>query len=285
MIGKPYLINLACTGLVPTRALSPHVPLNHNEIVDEVGRALELGVQMFHLHARDADGKHTGDPEPYGRMIEAIRELPGGRHAILCVTTSGRYGADVESRSRVLELDRSMKPDMASLTLSSLNFVQQASMNEPATIRELARRMKSTGIMPELEVFDLGMANFLHVLRKEGLLGDCGYVNLLLGNIAGAQMDPLHYAALRTQIPPAYISAVAGIGGAQLSANVYGLLHADGVRVGLEDSIWYDHARTRLASNRDLVQRVIRLAIELERPLARVEDLRKQLKLPSERHA
>ncbi len=72
---KELIVNLACTGVIPTRAMSPHVPLQHAEIVADVAACLDLGVQMFHLHARDADGLQVSDPEPYGRLIEAIRRL------------------------------------------------------------------------------------------------------------------------------------------------------------------------------------------------------------------
>jgi uncharacterized protein (DUF849 family) len=257
--------------------MSPHVPLTHAEIIDDVARVLEQGVQMVHLHARDSAGLQTGDPEPYGRLIEAIRQLPGGRDAVLCVTTSGRKSADFELRARVLSLDGAAKPDMASLTLSSLNFVQSASINAPDTIRSLAARMQRQNIRPELEVFDLGMANFIKVLLKEGLLSAPLYVNVLLGNIAGAQADALHLAAILAALPDGCIVSVAGVGLCQLTANGLGLLLTDGVRVGLEDNLWFDTARSVKASNAALVERVLRLAAELERPLATRAETRKRL--------
>jgi 3-keto-5-aminohexanoate cleavage enzyme len=273
------IINLACTGVIPTRAMSPHVPLQHDEIVADVAAGLEQGVQMFHLHARDADGQQVSDPEPYGRLIETVRRLSGGREAILCVTTSGRKQADFESRARVLDLDGDMKPDMASLTLSSLNFVQSASINAPDTIRRLAARMQERGIRPELEIFDIGMANFARVLRREGLLTGPLYANVLLGNIAGAQASALDLAAIQAAIPEGTITALAGIGRHQLGASLLGLLYGDGVRTGLEDNLWYDHERTVPASNRSLVSRIKRLADELGRPLAGRPQLRTRLGL------
>jgi 3-keto-5-aminohexanoate cleavage enzyme len=275
----PYIINLAGTGLVPTHSMNPHVPLSHDEIVDDVARCLELGVQIVHLHARDKEGHHSADPERYGRLIEAIRMLPGGREVILCVSTSGRQDASFESRARVLELDGLMKPDMASLTLSSLNFIQQASINQPQTIRRLAQRMLEQGIRPELEIFDLGMANFLQVLIREGLVVGPFYANLLLGNIAGAQVDELQLAVMRSLLPDGAVCSVAGIGRQQLRANMMGLLSADGVRVGLEDNLWMDAGRTELADNPKLIQRIKRIAAELERPLADCSAVRQRLGL------
>lgn len=266
-VGLPLIVNLACTGVIPSRATSAHVPIAHDEIVADIARALALGVQIVHLHARDAEGVQTADPAPYGRLVEAIRALPGGRELIIGVTTSGRQDASFESRARVLDLDGDGRPDMASLTLSSLNFVQSASVNQPDTIRGLARRMLERGIKPELEVFDAGMANFARVLLDEGLIKAPLYVNVLLGNIAGAQPDLIQLAAILVALPPGCVVAIAGLGRFQLGANGLGLLMADGVRVGLEDNLWQDQQRTTAASNASLLQRVIVQAASFERSL------------------
>lgn len=278
-VSQPFIVNLACTGVVPTRAMSPHVPLSHDEIVADVGRCLERGVQMVHLHARDGSGVQTGEPGPYGRLIESIRALPGGGELVICVTTSGRMDAGFESRARVLDLSGAARPDMASLTLSSLNFVQSASVNAPDTIRGLARRMQERGIRPELEVFDVGMANFARVLLNEGLVEPPLYVNVLLGNIAGAQPDLIQLAAILAALPPDCVVSIAGIGRFQLGSNAMGLLVADGVRVGLEDNLWFDQQRAVPASNDALVERVVALAAMLERPLMPRSEVRRMLGL------
>lgn len=276
-VGLPLIVNLACTGVIPTRAMSAHVPIAHEEIVEDVARALELGVQMVHLHARDAEGVQTANPQPYGRLVEAIRALPGGKELVIGVTTSGRQDASFESRARVLDLDGGAKPDMASLTLSSLNFVQSASVNQPDTIRRLAQRMLERGIKPELEVFDVGMANFARVLLNEGLIEAPLYVNVLLGNIAGAQPDLIQLAAIIAALPPGCVVAIAGLGRFQLGANGLGLLVADGVRVGLEDNLWQDQRRSTAASNVSLVQRVIAQAALFERSLLSRTEVRGRL--------
>lgn len=265
--GSPFIVNLACTGVIPTRGMSAAVPLTHEEIVADVASAMEARVQMVHLHARDGAGVQTSEPEPYARLVESIRALPGGADLVIGITTSGRIDASFEARSRVLDLDGAAKPDMASLTLGSLNFMQSASVNEPATIRRLAARMQERGIRPELEVFDLGMANFARVLLAEGLLTAPLYVNVLLGNVGGAQADALQLAAILAALPPGCVICIAGLGRFQLPANGLGLLMADGVRTGLEDNLWLDSARTLPASNRQLVDRVIATAGLFQRAL------------------
>ena len=279
LIGHPLTINLACTGVIPTRSMSAHVPITHNEIVEDVARCMELGVQMVHLHARDADGVQTADPERYGRLVESVRALPDGQALIIGVTTSGRDDPTFESRARVLDLSGAAKPDMASLTLSSLNFAQAASLNQPDTIRRLAQRMKERGIKPELEVFDIGMANFARVLCHEGLVEAPLYVNVLLGNIAGAQPDLIQLAAILAALPQGCMVSIAGLGRFQLCANGMGILFADGVRVGLEDNLWFDQARTVQATNASLVKRIVAQAALFERPLQTRSALRARIGL------
>ncbi|HCW93835.1 MAG TPA: 3-keto-5-aminohexanoate cleavage protein [Flexistipes sinusarabici] len=278
-IGEPLIVNLACTGVIPTRKMNPYVPVEHDEIVEDVAKCMELGVQIVHLHARDSEERQIGDPEPYGRLIESIRKLPGGNDLIIGVTTSGRKDPDFESRARVLDLDGSAKPDMASLTLSSLNFVQAASINEPDIICKLAERMKERGIKPELEVFDLGMINYSYYLLRKGFLEEPLYFNILLGNIAGAQPDPAHFSSMINFLPAGSINTVAGLGQFQLGANGLGILFSDGVRVGLEDNIWYDQSRTKHADNCSLVSRVIEQGKLFDRTLLPRRELRDKLKL------
>ena len=272
---KPFFINLACNGSFST---SRYVPCSNEEIIADIAEALELGVQIFHIHAR-LDQKHTSDPEPYGRIIESIRTLPGGHDAILCVTTSGRIDNTFELRSQVLDLDGNMKPDMASLSMGSFNFMQSASINPPDVIRRLAQKMLEKKIRPELEIFDLGMINFTKVLLKEKLLQPPLYINLFLGNIGSAQVDPIHLGSLLSSLPEQCIYAIAGLGRYNLTDNALGLLFADGVRTGLEDNIWQNDNRSQLATNISLIKRILKLAKEFERPLMSHSSLHQKINI------
>lgn len=261
------IVNLAPTGAIANKQQTPYLPITHNEIVEDVAKALDMGIQMAHLHVRDEQGKHSADPERYGRLIESIRGLHGGKELIICVSTSGRHDPSYHNRSRVLELDGNMKPDMASLTLSSMNFMKGASINEPDIIRRLAAKMLKNGIKPELEIFDLGMTNMANVLVKEGLIQGPVYANVLLGNIASAQTSLLHVSSMLASLPSDWIISLAGLGRAQLTANMLGIAITNGVRVGLEDNLWLDNDHKQLATNTDLVARVCRLAKESGRGL------------------
>lgn len=276
-MATPLIVNLAPTGILPTRERTPHVPLTPTEIVADVCQCIDLGASMIHLHARARDGRPTMDRGIYSEIIAGIRSHASG--VVVVVTTSGRRVSGIEQRAEALLLEGSVKPDMASLTLGSVNFSAETSLNEPATIVRLAEIMKERGIKPEMEIFDLGMVNVAHTLIDKGLLEPPYYFNIILGNIASAQVRLHHLAALLTDLPAQSIWSVGGIGRFQLQANGLGLILGDGVRIGLEDNLWLDRARTRLASNADLVQRMVNLASVYGRAIASPAEVRLRLGL------
>jgi Uncharacterized conserved protein len=259
--------------------MSPHVPLQPNEIVADVLAAAEIGVTIVHLHARDEDGEPTHRKEVYARIIGGIRDVRPD--LMICVSCSGRKVQRPEDRADVLGLSGDLKPDMASLTLSSLNFPRQASTNAPDTIAYLAQEMLERGILPEIEIFDLGMANVLHFLQDKGLVTRPAYANLLFGNLATAQADFLEIGAVVSRLPTGTIWSLAGIGASQLPVAAMAAAAAPGVRIGLEDNLWLDAGRTRLARNVELVERVHALAALMDRPVMPSNDLRAALQVPA----
>ena len=274
------IVNFTPTGMIPTKAMTPHVPVSIQEIVEDVHRAVEIGITMVHLHARDeATGLPSCAAETYGEIIAGIRAF--ARDLIVCVSLSGRSFRQFEQRSEVLRLDGEIKPDMGSLTLSSLNFNKVASVNTPEMIQSLALEMKARGIVPELEAFDAGMINYARYLERKQLISAPFYFNLLLGNVACAQADLLHAGMMIRDLPPRSYWALAGIGDFQLPMNSVAIAMGGGVRVGLEDNIYYDRRRTRLATNADLLRRIHTVAQANERPLMTSAKLRRLLELGS----
>ncbi len=261
---KKFVLNFTPTGMIPTKDMTPHVPLQPDEIVEQVLEAVALGVNMVHLHARDAEtGAPTYKKEVYAEIIGPIRKAHPD--LLLCASLSGRDFSEFEKRSEVLDLEGDLKPDFGSLTLSSLNFNQQASVNSPQMIRDLAKAMLDRGIMPELEAFDLGMINYSHYLISKNLIKPPFYVNLILGNIACAQANLLSLGLMVKELPAGSIWSAGGVGNAQLTTNAMALVDGGGVRVGLEDNIWYDQERTKLATNLELVERTLKIASALGR--------------------
>lgn len=271
------IINFTPTGMIPMKTDTPYVPVTVQEIVSEVKEAVKLGITMVHLHARDDQGLPSSDKDIYAQIIQGIREF--APELVVCVSTSGRIHNDYETRSQVLFLEGKLKPDMASLTLSSLNFNKTASISEPETILNLAKTMKEKGIKPELEVFDLGMANMLKYLIKKDLVASPYYVNLILGNIASAQADLLPIGVLLKDLPEDSLVSLGAVGNDQLKANALAIAMGLGVRIGLEDNYWYDQERTVLATNMSLLKRIHTLIEAHQHTLMTSSELRTLLNL------
>lgn len=247
---EKIIVNFCPTGMVPTKELTPHVPVSPNEIIEQVHEAYEVGITIVHLHARDENGVPTWRKNIYRDIFEGVRKhCP---NLIVCGSTSGRTFPEFEKRSELIEL----QPDMCSLTLSSLNFIKQASVNSPNMIMQLAKKMNQYGVNPELECFDLGMINFgLYLIKKDIFKGPY-YWNLLFGNIFGFQPNLTQIAAALKDIPDSHYVGLAGLGQYQLQVNAAAIAMGYGVRAGIEDNVWWDVKRTRLCKNIEIIKRI-----------------------------
>lgn len=273
------IINLCPTGMITNKKLTPFVPQTPEEIISDVLTCSQMGVSMVHVHACESTGEPTYKKEIYAKIIGGIRkERP---ELVITVSTSGRIFNEFEQRGEVLDLEGDLKPDMASLTLSSLNFLRTASVNSPDMILKLAEKMQKKGIKPELEVFDIGMVNYANYLISKGLVEPPYYFNIILGNIATAQAKIQHLSLMISELPENSIFSIGGIGLSQKNMNLLGMIIGNGVRVGLEDNIWYDDSKTILATNFSLVERIMRSAGLAGRQIAVPNEVREFLKLPA----
>jgi 3-keto-5-aminohexanoate cleavage enzyme len=271
----PLIINAAITGMLPMKSDTPHVPITPEEINADVRRCRNAGASIIHLHAREPDGAPTYRKEIFADALHSIRE----EHPDLLISgsTSGRMYKEFWQRSEVLDL----QPDFGSLTLGSMNFAKQASVNDPAMIRQLADAMNQRGIMPELELFDLGMAEFAqHLIRKE-ILWPPYYANILLGSLGTLSATPDNLCAVVRALPPGTIWSATGIGRFQFFINSLAVTFGGHVRVGLEDAIYYDWTDKQLATNAGLIDRVVNLAYACGREIASPAVTREILGVPA----
>ncbi len=252
------IINFVPTGMVPTKQMTPYVPVSASEIIEEVLAAREAGITLVHLHARDETGEPTYKKQEYYKIIEKLRLY--APELVLCTSLSGRNFNEFEKRSEVLDL----YPDMGSLTLSSLNFPRSASVNDPDMIQMLATRMLERGVKPELEVFDLGMVHYAHFLIKKAILRPPYYFNIISGNIAGIQTNAEEIGMAIKLLPDQSFWATGGIGEQQLKANVMGMILGGGIRIGIEDNIYFDRLKKVKAQNMELLKRIYLILETLE---------------------
>lgn len=276
-LSLPLVINVALTGMVPYRRDNGAVPMTPHEIATDVQRCYQAGARVFHLHARNEAEEPTYRRELFAEIIRQVRRVTP--EAIICVTTSGRKHTTFEARSDVLALEGDVKPDLASLTLGSMNFPKQASMNAPDMISRLAGAMNERGIVPELEIFDFGMLDYAHYLIGRNILKPPFVCNFILGSLGTLAATPLNLALLVERLPSGAFWAVGGIGRFQWSMNALGVVMGGHIRTGLEDNLYLDGAKRTLASNATLVQRSAELAGAVGRPIATADQARRLMGL------
>lgn len=249
------IINFTPTGTQTTRDNSL-APLLLNEIIESVHEANEVGISIVHLHARDEETlKNTYKIEVYQKIMEGIKKhCPG---LLICVSLTGRNFPELEKRAEVLQL----YPDMGSLTMSSLNFPSGTSINQPDMILSLINEMNKYGVQPEIECFDTGMLNYTNYIISKNILKPPYHINVILGNIYNGQCDLGTLATIKSNLPANSYTCLGGIGSQQLKSTTYGLLDFDGIRIGLEDNLYYkDKEKT---TNIQLLKRAHRIMNEL----------------------
>jgi uncharacterized protein (DUF849 family) len=245
----PAVIAVAITGSVPRKQDNPAVPVTPAEQVESTHAAFEAGSSLVHIHVRNPDETPSSDPALFAQVQDGVlRHCPG---MIVQFSTGGR-GRDPASRGNALEL----KPHMASLSTGSVNFPTIVYENPAALVTDLATRMKTHGVRPEIEIFDLSHLHGARRLVDAGLMDERPHVQFVMGvkNAMPAEEHLLDIllAELRRVLPKATWTA-AGIGANQARVMEWALARgADGVRTGLEDNIRV--SKDRLASsNAELV--------------------------------
>jgi len=276
----PVIITCAITGAETTRERQPHLPITPAEQAAASEACIQAGCSIIHLHVREDDGKPSQRPERFQEAITAIRTRSPS--AIIQISTGGAVGESIENRARPLAL----KPEMASLNLGTMNFGDDVFFNHPRDIVGLAQRMQQENVMPELEVYEAGMLETAYRYLKQGILRNPMHVQFVLGvpgGMSGEIENLVHLVKLLEKLSsqagqPMPHWGVAGVGRYQLPLATHAILMGGHVRVGFEDNIFYRKGEVA-SSNAQLVERVVRLAGELGRPVATPEQTRKLLRL------
>ncbi len=275
-MSTPCIITIAITGSVPRKENNPAVPITVAEQIESTQAAFEAGAAIVHVHVRNDDQSPTSDPEKFARLQEGLRKhCPG---IIVQFSTGGRSGKGSE-RGGMLHL----KPDMASLSTGSCNFPSIIYENHPSLIAELADKMYTLGIKPEIEVFDVSMLYQAIRMAEEGQIKAPLHVQFVFGvkNAMPAIRQVLDFEVTELKrLMPAATWTAAGIGRHQLEVNLWTLELGGHCRTGLEDNVRFD--KTRLAaSNAELVARLAALCRDYGRHPASPKEARALLGLPA----
>ena len=270
----PLIITVGLTGSRMSKLQTPHIPITPDEIVRSGIEAWKAGAAVVHVHVRDAaTGLGTQDVAVFSEVVNRLR---AETDAILCLTTSGIPGRNLSIAERLAPL--SLRPEMASFDAGSINPEAGVFLNDSAFLDAAAAAAREDGVKLELECFDTGMIVTARRYHEQGLIPAPLHFQFVFGSRFGMPATARALANAVDMVPADATWSVIGIGRAQLQMAMMVLPMGGHVRVGLEDNIYY--RRGELAtSNAQLVERVVRLAGELGRPVAAPAEARRLLGL------
>ncbi|XVH33213.1 3-keto-5-aminohexanoate cleavage protein (plasmid) [Haloferacaceae archaeon DSL9] len=264
---KPVIITAALTGGVQGKETVSNLPETPAEIAVAARECEEAGASIVHLHARKDNGERAFDTDRFQEVTDAVREATNG---IIVQHSTGGTAATDKIRAEPLRTDPA--PDMASLDMGPLNrYSKLTSENTRGLVDNLHEEMLERGIKPELEVFNGGHLN--ESLRIWDDLDSPPYINLVFGGGTTTIPHPRNLVTLVENLPSDSEFNILGFGPHQLPMTTQGLILGGHVRVGLEDNRYYRRGEPA-ESNAQLVRRAVRIATELERPVATPSEAR-----------
>ena len=202
----PVIISNSISGAIANRDQCPAIPYTPEEYAAEARRAVDEGASQIHIHARTPDGTPSYEIEDFQAITEAIRAEVDD---VIINYSTGAIGVPIEKR---LEYLRALRPDVAALNMSSMNYAKYSRRrkdfvfkavfeNSFDTITAFLTEMNELGIQPEHECFDAGHVANLDPYLDMGLLEPPLQISLVMGVNGGIRPNARNVAFMSEQIP------------------------------------------------------------------------------------
>lgn len=271
------ILTVACTGAWPQKSDTPYIPLTPQEQADEIVRCCEAGASIAHIHVRDEESQASMDFDQFAETVRLVRERCD---IVINLTTSGGLGLSDEIRMKPFQL---LRPEMGSFDAGTMNWAHSTIFeNSPRFLEKLAVSMNECQVKPEFEIFDAGMIYNVLYYMKKGLIEGNPHFQFVLGAPGGMTAEVRNLMFLldtcKQHLGDNFTWSALGIGRGHLPIVLAALALGGNVRVGMEDNILY--RKGELAqSNTWFVERVKRLAAEVDKTIATPDETRAMLGL------
>ncbi|MEW5847497.1 MAG: 3-keto-5-aminohexanoate cleavage protein [Myxococcota bacterium] len=281
------VVTCAVTGVLANRKQCEWVPYTPEEIGEECRRAYEAGASVCHIHARDPEtGSPAFGPAIYQRIMDEVRK----RSPVLINFSTGAVGMPVEEKIAHIAATR---PAIAALNMGSMNYAKYSDKRKDFVFdmifanpfNEIIHTLKTFAehrVKPELECFDTGHTASIYPLMDMGVLKPPLQFSFILGVVGGIPASVESLVFQKNQIPDDSQWEVIGVSHEQWLLVAAALALGGNVRVGLEDN-FYVAPGVMAKSNGELVGKAVRMARDVGREPATVEEARKILSIPADR--
>ena len=274
-IGRPgpAILTAAIVGAETTRAQTPYLPITADEIGEEAARCVRAGATVIHLHVRDDAGNPSQDRERFRAAIAAIRSRC---QVIVQTSTGGAVGMSVEDRCGPLSVGGSERPEMATLNIGTINFGDDIFVNRRLDTFGIAERIAQAGIIPEIEIYDLGHLDILRELVVKGAVKRPLHVQFVLGVRGALQASERNLELLVSRLNddfPGSSWGVAGVGRHELPMAEVAARLGGNVRVGLEDNIFLEKGVLAKGSA-ELCEKAVSICQAVGRRVATLDEAR-----------
>lgn len=275
------IITVATTGAWPKKENNPNVPMTPEEIVRDIYECWQAGAAVAHLHMRDDKGNGTMSKEKFIDTVDLLNKKHPDCDVILNLTTSGDLNANDQTRQAHLE---ALKPEMASFDCGSMNWGHNTLfLNTPTFLEELGLNMQKWDVKPEIEVFDPGMiANAAYYLKK-GVLKEPLHFQFCMGvanGIPGSMKNLVFMKETMDNLCPGSTWSCFGVGRSSMEMTYGAVAMGGNIRVGMEDNVLYSKG-VLASSNKQLVERAVRIVKEYNNEVATSKEAREILGLSS----
>jgi uncharacterized protein (DUF849 family) len=289
----PVVISCSISGVIANRDQCPAIPYTPEEYAAEARRAIDEGASQIHIHARRPDGTPSYEVEDFRAITDAILAEVGD---VIINYSTGAIGIPIEKR---IEYLRELRPDVAALNMSSMNYAKYSRRrkdfvfkavfeNSFDTIIEFLTAMRDLGIKPEHECFDAGHVANLDPLIDMGLLEPPLQISLVMGVNGGIRPSARNVAFMSEQIPGGAEGEnqwqVIGISRDQWKLLGASLVLGGNVRAGVEDNLYLPNGEMA-RSNGDLIGKARQMAEDVGRRAATVAEARELLGVPKSERA
>lgn len=292
------IVVVAPVGALTFVEKAPNLPITPEEIAEEAYKAYEKGASLVHIHSRDPKTKmSTPDLKVFNEIVKQVKKRCdmiteiGGGLGVWYDPVSGKPTMPTDQQKLAL-LNIVPKPDMLTVNLGTFDFVLrgygwQTFDNTPDFQKKVIKGIIEKKMGMEFEIYDVSHLYNADRLADEKVFDrnmpglHLDYVMGISGGMPATPRQLIYMVEEGKRLFPRASWATLGVGRNEFPMITMGLIMGcEAIRVGFEDNLYLSKG-VYARGNAELVEKAVRIARELGREPATVDEAREMLHLSS----